>query len=399
MKKEKTPARSIVTACLCFMVFFTGMYGEYQITPVAGEIMQSLGVGQPEYMKLLTFCMFPAIFLSIISGLLCDKFGTKRVVGLFLVLSAVGIVGRIFFTSSYIPLLVCSTLLGLGCMMLTAANAKVLGGCFPPERLGGVIGIVTSASTIGMFLAQSTTALLPSVKTAFVISGVLSVVVAAGWFILIKEPKAPAGASAPAAAPIGESLRTCVKSGSLWLAGLALCCIMAAQVLLTGNLPQALVGRGFTAAAAGTVSSMYMLGCIAGSIAGPLLFFRLRSGAAKRVFLTLAALIIGVGAAFAWSISSTVLMCIALAVTGACVSTIIPVFFAMPISLPEIGPRYAATAGGFQATVQILGATLVPNFVITPLCGTDLAATFMAAGICGALSLVFMNLTPVVRSR
>ena len=25
-----------------------------------------------------------------------------------------------------------------------------------------------------------------------------------------------------------------------------LCCIMAAQVLLTGNLPQALVGRGFT---------------------------------------------------------------------------------------------------------------------------------------------------------
>ena len=99
MKKEKTTARSIVTACLCFMVFFTGMYGEYQITPVAGEIMQSLGVGQPEYMKLLTFCMFPAIFLSIISGLLCDKFGTKRVVGLFLVLSAVGIVGRIFFTA------------------------------------------------------------------------------------------------------------------------------------------------------------------------------------------------------------------------------------------------------------------------------------------------------------
>ena len=398
MKQTKTSAKAGIVSALCFLVFFLGMYAEYQITPVAGSLMADLGIGQAEYMKLLTFCMFPALFLSIISGSLCDNLGIKKVVGFFILLSTVGIVGRIFFIHQYAPLLVCSTMLGLGCMMLTAANAKVLGSVYPPEKLGGVIGIVSAGNTIGMLISQSTTALLPSLKTAFIISGVLAVLIVLGWYILIKEPKEADGAPAMPAAPMGESLKICVKNKNLWLGGLALCCVMAAQVSLSGNLPQALVGKGFTEAAAGTASSMYMVGCVIGNIVGPALFYRLRSSGAKRIFLSACAVIICLGVALGWKIPNTVLMCVAVALAGAAVSTIIPIFFAMPISLPEIGPRYAATAGGFQATVQILGATVVPNYVITPICGANLPKTFAIAGIIGLFSLVFMLCTPVTKA-
>lgn len=399
MENKKSSNKGIVIAILCFMIFFIGMYGEYQITPVAGDLMASLGIGQAEYMKLLTFCMFPALFLSIISGSLCDRFGIKRTVGIFLIVSTVGIAGRYFFTTKYVPLLICSTALGLGCMMLTATNAKILGAHFSPEKLGSVIGIVSAANTIGMFLAQSTTALLPSVKVAFLIAGVISILITICWFLLIKEPKAAEGMPDAPTVSIGESIKVCFKNKFLWFGGLALCCVMTGQVILSGNLPQVLVSsRGFTEASAGSVSSMYMIGCIIGNLCGPIMFYRLKSSGAKRAFLTVAALIIGAGVAFCWLIPNTVIMCVALALTGACVSTIIPIFFAMPFSLPEIGPKYAGTAGGFQATVQILGATVVPTYIITPLCGVNFSVTFIVAGIIAACALIFINMTPVVKS-
>ena len=398
MKQTKTSAKAGVIFALCFLVFFLGMYSEYQITPVAGSLMADLGIGQGEYMKLLTFCMFPALFLSIISGSICDRFGMKKVVGAFILVSSLGIIGRIIFIHQYVPLLICSTALGLGCMMLTAANAKVLGSVFPPERLGSIIGMVTAGNTIGMLLAQSTTALLPSLKFAFIISGVLAVIVTLGWYILIKEPGESGNEMPMPTTPIGESMKVCVKNKSLWMAGLALCCVMAAQVLLTGNLPQALVGKGFTEAAAGTASSAYMVGCVIGNIVGPILFYKLRSAGGKRIFLSVCALLIGIGTAAGWMIPNTALMCLVIALSGACVSTIIPIFFAMPISLPEIGPRYAATAGGFQATVQILGATIVPTYIVTPICGSNLSLTFVIGGIIGLLSLAFIMFTPVVKA-
>ena len=56
--------------------------------------------------------------------------------------------------------------------------------------------------------------------------------------------------------------------------------------------------------------------------------------------------------------------------------------------LPEIGPVYAGSAGGIIATIQVLGAVVLPTFVITPLAGSSVKMLFGLA----ALSMVLIIL-------
>lgn len=54
----------------------------------------------------------------------------------------------------------------------------------------------------------------------------------------------------------------------------------------------------------------------------------------------------------------------------------------------EIGPKYAGTAGGVVATLELLGAVVLPTYVVIPLCGSSDAAYFAVGGVLMLLSSV-----------
>ncbi len=67
----------------------------------------------------------------------------------------------------------------------------------------------------------------------------------------------------------------------------------------------------------------------------------------------------------------------------------------------EIGLRYASTAGGVVATMELLGAVVLPTYVVIPLCGGSYTAFFVAGGIlllCSALCSLFVNPEPEAAS-
>ena len=385
------------TAVVCFLVFFIGNYGQYQISPIAGTIMSELGIDLPRFSLLFTVCMYPALALSLVSGLLCDRFGAKRCVTIALLLSTVGMLGRIAFTVSYPMTLACTALTGLGCMFLTATSAKILAPHFG-EQVGQIMGPVSSGNTLGMFIAMATTAFFPGTKAAYTVSGILAVTVLAAWVLFVRDPE-PEGGEQPHAVSVGESLRVCVKSINVWLCGISLMLLMVGQIMVASSLPIALqTVKGMSESATGTVSSVYMIGAILGTTLGPQLFFRLKKG--KRIFVTCCALITGIGVAFAWHIPNTVLLCSALVLCGSCLSSFIPMLLSLPIQLPGIGPVYAGTAGGLIATIQMIGCTIIPTNILTPMFTnaanvTDFGALFLVSGILAACAAVTANLLPI----
>jgi NNP family nitrate/nitrite transporter-like MFS transporter len=66
---------------------------------------------------------------------------------------------------------------------------------------------------------------------------------------------------------------------------------------------------------------------------------------------------------------------------------------------PEIGPVYAGSAGGIIATLQVLGAVLLPTFVITPLAGPSVTVLYGLAALCFALIIIPVLFLPELGSK
>lgn len=391
----------LITAVVCFLVFFVGNYAQYQISPIAASIMEELGIYLPQFSQLFTACMYPALALSLVSGVLCDRLGAKRCVTVALALAAAGMVGRSLFTTNYTLTLCCMTLLGLGCMFLTATSAKVLAPHFG-EKLGQVMGPVSSGNTLGMFIAMATTAYFPSTKAAYLTSAALGIVVLLAWVIFAKDPQ-PVENAPVGGVSVGEALRGCLKNRYVWLCGATMMLLMVGQIMIASSLPIALqTEKGLSVATTGTISSVYMIGAILGSAFLPGIFFGLKKG--KRLFVTCAAVITGLGVAFAWNIPSVPVMCCALVVCGACLSSFVPMIMSLPVSLPGVGPSYAGTAGGLIATIQIIGCTIIPTNLLTPLFTdsanvTNFGALFLVSGVLAACAAITVNLLPIYQNK
>lgn len=402
MSSDRTIRYGILVAAICFMVFFTGTYAQFQLSPMAGQVMQLFQINEQQYAMIFTACMLPALVLSLLSGTLCDRFGTKVTVGVALTLSAVGIVGRLM-TTSFPIVLACMVVLGLGCMILTSTVAKILAPYFCGEKLNVAVGIVSSSNTIAMFIAMATTALLPSLRFAFSISAVFAVGVLVAWVVCVKKDVPESSTSSAASvesAAMREALRVCLRNRHVWCAGITLAAMMIGQMAIATFLPTALqTVKGFSQESAGAISSVYMLGAIVGSVVYPKLFNTVR---AKRVFASASMLIVAAGVAFAWNIPNFVVMCIALFVCGCLLSGLVPLLYALPVSLPDIGMRYAGAAGGLSATIQTFGLSVIPTYVLVPLftssAGLDFNGLFLASGAIVMVGLVAINLTPLARS-
>jgi NNP family nitrate/nitrite transporter-like MFS transporter len=71
-----------------------------------------------------------------------------------------------------------------------------------------------------------------------------------------------------------------------------------------------------------------------------------------------------------------------------------PILLSFPMLLPEIGPVYAGTAGGFIATLQLFGAVFIPSFILAPLAGDNYTVLFILASISLFLATIVSTVLP-----
>lgn len=390
MKQSKAGYGRVV-AVILFLGLFCGNYFQYQLSPLAPQLMQQLKMTPVQFSSIFSAPMLSAIFLGIIAGILSDRFGVKKICTIGLVIMAVGLWIRPF-AESYLVMYVAMVLAGFGITFLNINMSKIIGGWFPPEKIGPLMGITMVGCTLGMTFGTATTAFFPSTKSAFVVSAVFETVVLVLWILFMKDGNKEKNDMDGENGSAKEAFMKSIKSRNVWLVGICLMCIMGCNVCLTSFLPTAMESRGISIQTAGMLTAALTVGNMAGSLAGTVLIAK--TGRMKPC-LVVFSLIVTVCAAVAWALHPAGIV-ITLGATGFCFGAMMPTFMSFPALLPEIGPKYAGTATGIIATLELIGAVVIPTYIITPIAGTDFKLYFFMAGatmiICALVILLLPEL-------
>ncbi len=358
-----------------FVTLILGNYFQYQLSPLAPRLMESMHMTPVQFSSAFSAPMIPAILLGIVAGIMSDKFGVKKVTSVGLVVTMAGLCYRPF-AGDYTSLMASMVLAGIGVTFINVNMSKLVGAWYPPEKVGQMVGVTMVGSTLGMTLGTATTAMFPSVRSAFVLTGILSVFIVVLWVVFIHDGSGQAAEGNGPQESVLTSIMTVVKSRNIWLVGICLMCILGCNVALSSFLPTALQSRGINESMAGVVSSVLTIGSLLGTFMGPTIIARI--GRMKPALVTLA-LVTAAGTAFGW-MAPVWLIVVALLAAGFGMGSLIPTFMSFPMLLPEIGPSYAGSAGGVITTLELLGAVVIPTYIITPVAGQNFHTYFMMAG-------------------
>ena len=383
---EKRSWQAILVVVCVVVLIFVPNFAQYQLSPISFRIMDEFGMNAVQFSALFSAAMITGMVVSPVAGLLCDKFGARMTIGIGALITLAALVIRVF-AQDYLTVFLCMVFAGVTATFLNSNMPKIMGNWFSGKNVGIAVGVGISGSTLSMAVGMSTAMLFSSTRSMFAFTAVVAAVATALWWVGFRESPKDASSSPkrdePKPPPLLECLKAAVKSRNIWIIGLGLAMNMAAVMSIMTFMPQALVSvRGLDEGAAGAITSIVTIGNLVGSIAIPIIVARFRD---SRKALAAASVLAGAGTAFAWQLPDGAVMYAALFLTGCCVSGIMPALLSFVVQLPEIGQKYAGSAGGVAASMQLAGAVIVPTYILTPLFGGNFIAFYAAAG---ALCLV-----------
>ena len=374
------------------MLHFVGNFAQYQMSPIAARIIEQMGLTATQYSSAFSAPMAPAVFFSLVVGIVVDKLGVKRPIALTLVISVVGMIMRMFAVN-YAMLYLSLFLLGASTMMANVNSSKILAQWFPREQVGAVLGIAMALASAGQAVGLATGAMFPTNWAAYLFATVLGVVSLVWWMLFVRDAhpqqETVAAVQAP---PIRECLKVALKNRYVWVIGFCMLANIAASVTLASMLPSALAERGVDSVTAGVVSAVFTIGGMFGCIVIPNLVAR--NGGKRRLILIGFCVVYALGMWLGWKAPMGPLLFVVMFVTGFCMGGMGPVLLSIPLQLPDIGPLYAGTAGGIISTLQLMGPVIVVPYLITPLAHGNFNIYFTLAGICVVVLLVLCIFLP-----
>ena len=183
-QKKKTTA-ALITA-LVFAGLFLGNYGQFQLAAVPSLIYENYGLNDIQFSTVMTSPMVPAIFFSIVLGVLSDRFGIKKMGTICIVLGVVGYVLRWAF-DGYAMLYAGMFLTGFLATVFNTNVSKIAASLYPPEKVGSIIGIFMAGSTGAMAFAYATTAMFPTLDAAFLFPVFAAALHLVLWVLCVRQ--------------------------------------------------------------------------------------------------------------------------------------------------------------------------------------------------------------------
>lgn len=345
---KKLPAyRYVIVSVVCLMCF-VGNYIQFQVSGLAYKIMPALGLSTAQFSSLLLAPMLVSVFISIPSGSLGDRIGPKKIVSISCIISIIGAFGRIIATNFALMMLMMLAT-GVSLAILNANLIKIFGVWFQ-EDTEKAMGYFYASSCLGIIVSQMTGALCPSVHSAYIASSVAMLIASVLWIVFIKD--CPEGMSLPEPEPVVKYLKNAAKSKGTWLIAIIAGLGTASTTAYAGILPQALsFGRGVNPTLAGSMAAVVSVGSLFGSFIGPEICNKLGT---YKPFLVVTTLIGAIVMFYTYYFPIGLMMWIVLILNGFFTAVQGPIIQAMPLLLPEIGNKYAGSAGGIIGTVSMV---------------------------------------------
>ena len=396
MKNEtssKLTARSVFIALVVAFATFAGSYGQFQLPPLQNLVMENAGLTESQYVSAFAAPMLPGLLLSLVAGVLIDRYGHRKMIFLALAVSFIGALGR-SVCHSYFLFWIAMALTGFAPTFVQANNAKIMSNYVPTEKLSFAIGIVMLGGASASFFGSATTHLFPTTTAAYVFSGILVAVAIVLWLSCIKEKKVSGAQATEEQVSVREALRAVIRSGHVWCIGICMFFVQSYFMSISSTAPSALKELGYQPGTAGLLAGILSIGSPLGGLIGAPLAIRTRRP--KLCMMVLAGITL-VTFPLLWASKSVAVCALAFFLVGFCFGTCLITSNSLPIRFPEIGQRYAGTAGGLINTISMAGGFFVPSFVITPLSGGDYRKQFLVCTAVLFLGFLAMFLIPSIR--
>ncbi|MGH8220489.1 MAG: MFS transporter [Steroidobacteraceae bacterium] len=381
--------RWMILSIMAFLFFMTN-FAEFQLAGVAGHLSSALHLSPMQF----AMCLFAPLLMNfafgIPVGMVADRFGTKAVGSVLLLVSCAGIIGRAYASTDFASLLLWMLVFGLAMAYTNALGPKILRTWFKAEDMPLAMGVFIGSAGLGVGSGEATAPLHASMTGAFTLAWALFAVATVGFLVGFRSK--PAGEPGAPPQPALEFLGIAARNRHVWIAGLAALFFFAAVVGTAGNLPAALVqSKGVSPVAAGLVGLPLGLSNALGGFFVPMILRKARS---VRVSL---ALFVAVGAillvaALAVPFGPLTWLCI---FAGGFVSNgLLTLTLPVPVMLHEIGTTYGGSAGGIVSLLQTAGGFFIPTFGIALLAASNPTATFAVILVLYLISALLVLVLP-----
>lgn len=234
----------------------------FSIPPMEALISRDLLVSHFQTGLLFSAPIIMIALTAIPAGVLADRVGIKKVIGIGAIIALIGALLRGMATG-YLDLLLFSLIFGLGMGLTFAALPKLARSCSQPEQTILVMGILTGFGVlggVGISLAITVPILYPltgSYHGVFYFWSALLVIITVLWWVIVREPPCPRFEIEVEKISINQIKQT-LKSRVLWLLAFILFLHNFFFYAWSGWVPTYLLEKGFSLGTAGLMTSVML---------------------------------------------------------------------------------------------------------------------------------------------
>lgn len=325
------------------------------------EISEDLGLNLVQIGTVWGFASLAGLFVSILAGVLGDRFGIRLVAGISCLL--VGITGSLRgLSNSFLALSITVFLNGIARLILPINLSKAVGIWFKGKNLGVAMGISAMGMGLGLMLGPmiSATVLSPWLggwRNVLHLYGALSVIVGVLWLLLVREPRqAETGNPEVETEPLRQSFSRLIRLKSLWLIGIIMLFRVGGLMGTTGYLPLYLQEQGWSIARAdGTLAVFYAVSSIC---VVPLALLSDRLGSRKAILFP--ALIVTIICLGLIPVVEGNTIYILMVLSGIFMDSFMAIIVTMLLETEGVGAKYSGIGLGIVFTIAHIGSVGSP---------------------------------------
>jgi len=300
-----------------------------------------------------------ALFTTLLGGTLGDRFGTKRVIAVGLLLTALTTAMRSLMPNFW-GLSVSMLFFGMAFGLIAPNSPKAVGMWFPPRELGRALGLMTVEGAAGWAVALMLSATLSSAlggweNVMWLMAGI-TIICLVIWLIVARERPANARAPVHDGLTARERIGKVFRIRDLWFIALMQMCVGGAANANIGLLPETLVERGMTASMAGVFLGISTWTVAAASLLLPSVSDKI---GLRKVFIWPSILVCAATVTFFGVFIGSSLVII-IVIYSLAVGAAVPLFRALIIENDEIGSNLTGSAFGLIGSLSRGGQMIIP---------------------------------------
>jgi cyanate permease len=351
--------------------YFLFTFSWYSLAAYLVPIIAELGLSGTQAGVVTGAVQLSYIPLSLISGLIIDRLGSRRSLTVGLIIIGIAHIFR-GISDGFLTILGPTMLLGVGGTAITFGLPKLVSELFPPNRSGTmssvyIIGATLGSATVFAIARPVVGPLIGGWRPFFLITGVIVVGFAVVWYVVswyLWNPVTHAGQEDEQGFSVG-SMRNDLIQIFTHYGWVVLVSIGTVRLFISHGLsnwlPTILESQGMAPAVAGTITSLFIIIRIVGIVSIPVVSDRFGTRRLPVMACSIAGTIGLLGLIFA---SNTGVVLFSLVLIGVFViGGLSPLVRAIPIEMDGIGPRLTAVANGFIFTVGEIGGFMGPFLI------------------------------------